>query len=312
MARNGSGTYSVVNTFVAGTAITAATHNANWTDIASEMTNSVAVDGQSTMTGPLKASSGTAAAPSHTFGSDTDTGAYRIGSNNYGIAAGGTKIVDIATTGATVTGILDATTIKQGGFALLPVGLGPLQWTGRTAPSGWVLAGATYSRSTYAALWAFASVEIAAGNTLYGVGDGSTTFTIATMDGYASVGTDASGTRIAAITDVGDTAGVSTHAISLAELPTGITSTNAGSIALSVTSANYLLGNTTTNAGSAVGGGTQLTAADPGSGAIIARATSTGTIAIGDADVTSNNTSGTAMSLIQPVRAFSYIIFAGA
>jgi hypothetical protein len=122
LSRNGSGTYSKVNTFVAGATITAASHNANWDDIASEMTNSVAVDGQSTMTGPLKAASGTVAAPGITFGSDLDSGLYRIGSNNIGIAVNGTKVADVATTGASFTGDVNATgTFKIDDVAVFPV-----------------------------------------------------------------------------------------------------------------------------------------------------------------------------------------------
>lgn len=117
MSRNGSGTMSVVNTLVSGTPITAAAHNQNYSDIASEITNSVAVDGQSTMTGPLKASSGTALAPSHTFGSDADTGAYRSASNEYSIAAGGSQIVTVSSGGLDVkTGSL-----KVAGVAKFPI-----------------------------------------------------------------------------------------------------------------------------------------------------------------------------------------------
>ncbi len=97
MARNGSGTMSIVNTFVAGNTITAAGHNQNNTDIAAEITNSVAVDGQSTLTGQLKAANGTVAAPSISFGSDLDSGLYRIGANNIGLAVDGTKVLDAST-----------------------------------------------------------------------------------------------------------------------------------------------------------------------------------------------------------------------
>lgn len=106
MARNGSGTYAKVNTFVASATITAAGHNQNWDDIALEMTNSVAVDGQSTMTGTLKLPNGTAALPAWTFGSDPDCGGYRIGANNIGISVAETKILDIASTGLSITGTL--------------------------------------------------------------------------------------------------------------------------------------------------------------------------------------------------------------
>lgn len=107
MARNGSGNYTKVNTFTAGTPITAASHNQNWDDVAAEITNSVAADGQTTMTGPLKAATGTAGAPSHSFGSDPDTGGYRSGSNEYSVAAGGVQITKVSSAG------LD---IKSGGL----------------------------------------------------------------------------------------------------------------------------------------------------------------------------------------------------
>ena len=49
---------------------------------------------------------GTAAAPALSFASDTDNGAYRIGTNNWALAAGGSKILDIGTAGLGVTGTL--------------------------------------------------------------------------------------------------------------------------------------------------------------------------------------------------------------
>jgi len=99
MSRNGSGTMSIPNTLVSGTVITASGLNTNFTDIKDEITNSVAVDGQSTMTGVLKAANGSAAAPAYTFGSDTDTGFYRISSDAIGIAAGGSSLGEFDTAG---------------------------------------------------------------------------------------------------------------------------------------------------------------------------------------------------------------------
>jgi hypothetical protein len=49
---------------------------------------------------------GSAAAPALSFASDTDNGAYRIGANNWGLAAGGSKILDIGTAGLGITGTL--------------------------------------------------------------------------------------------------------------------------------------------------------------------------------------------------------------
>jgi hypothetical protein len=106
MARNGSGTYTVPNSFTPSTTIDSSDVNQNFTDLGDEITNSVAVDGQSVMTGALKAANGAAGTPSITFGSDLNTGIYRIGSDNIGVAANGAKVLDIATTGLSITGTL--------------------------------------------------------------------------------------------------------------------------------------------------------------------------------------------------------------
>ena len=121
MARNGSGTYSIVNTFVAGNTITAAGHNQNWTDAGAEITNSLALDGQSTMTGQLKAANGTVSLPGYTFGADLDSGWYRIGANNLGLALNGAKVVDYGTAGVAVTGTFSssgAMTVTSGGLTI--------------------------------------------------------------------------------------------------------------------------------------------------------------------------------------------------
>ena len=115
MPRNGSGTMTAAQTYTTGQTITAAVINANITDIASELTNSVAKDGQTVMTGQFKASNGTAAAPSITFGSDLDTGIYRKSANKVAVALGGVEM--------------------PGAFT--PTGA-MLQYLGTTAPTGWV------------------------------------------------------------------------------------------------------------------------------------------------------------------------------
>jgi hypothetical protein len=56
--------------------------------------------------GSVHGANGTAANPSFAFNSDQNTGLYRIGLNNIGVAANGAKVLDIATTGLTVTGAL--------------------------------------------------------------------------------------------------------------------------------------------------------------------------------------------------------------
>ena len=47
--------------------------------------------------------SGVVSAPAYSFASDNDTGIYRIGANNIGIAANGTKVLDISNTAVTIT-----------------------------------------------------------------------------------------------------------------------------------------------------------------------------------------------------------------
>ena len=56
---------------------------------------------------------GTVALPAFSFTSDTDCGWYRIGANNIGCSVNGAKVLDVATTGLTITGVLKATSISE-------------------------------------------------------------------------------------------------------------------------------------------------------------------------------------------------------
>lgn len=98
---------TILYTFASGDVVSSSKNNANNTDIAAEITNSLAIDGQSIMSGQIKAANGSASAPSFTFGSDLNTGMYRKGADNVGLAAGGTEVLDITATGASITGTLD-------------------------------------------------------------------------------------------------------------------------------------------------------------------------------------------------------------
>lgn len=75
---------------------------------------------------------GTVGAPSLTFEDDADTGIYRIGANEIGIATNGAKVLDISTAGLGVTGTLSsgADTITSASANALAVGL-----TGATNPA---------------------------------------------------------------------------------------------------------------------------------------------------------------------------------
>lgn len=65
-------------------AITAQAFRANYGDVLSLL-----LDGSQTMTGALKAADGLEGSPAITFGSDLDSGFYRIGANSIGLTLGG-------------------------------------------------------------------------------------------------------------------------------------------------------------------------------------------------------------------------------
>lgn len=96
---------SIPNSFSSGTTISSSAVNANFSDVAAEITGSLPRDGQAAMTGQLKASSGSASAPSVTFGADADTGLFRKAADTLGIAAGGTEIASATSTAFTITGL---------------------------------------------------------------------------------------------------------------------------------------------------------------------------------------------------------------
>lgn len=113
MPYNGSGTFSVVYTFIPNTTISSSQMNGQFTDIASGLTNCLTRDGQSIMVGQIKAANGTVALPAYTWGTDLDTGIYRIAANNIGVAVGGAKVVDVAAAGVGVTGTFSATGVTS-------------------------------------------------------------------------------------------------------------------------------------------------------------------------------------------------------
>lgn len=129
MARNGSGTMSITNSFSANTTAESAKVNANFSDVASEITNSLPRDGQAAMTGQFKASTGTAASPSISFGSDTNTGFYRKASDTIGVVSGGSEVATIDSEGFKDTAGLLITAVPTGAM---------MMFGATTAPTGWV------------------------------------------------------------------------------------------------------------------------------------------------------------------------------
>jgi microcystin-dependent protein len=173
MPRNGSGTYTLPQSpFVAGTTISSAAVNSDLSDIATALTGSLPRDGQVGMSGALKAPDGSVAVPSLSFNNETDTGFYRAGAGQLAVSVLGVQV-----------GIFSAT-----GFSGSAVSVGTVvDFAGPTAPAKWLMCfGQNVSRTTYADLFAVIG-------TLYGTGDGSTTFGLPDLRGRLTYGGDAMG-----------------------------------------------------------------------------------------------------------------------
>jgi hypothetical protein len=169
MPRNGSGTMSVPTTFVANTPILSADVNGNFTDVASALTASLALDGQSTMTGQLKAADGSITAPGIAFGADLNTGLYRSASGTIRATCDGTNTLTLTATGATITGTLTVSGTISGVFAsgtkmLFQQTAAPTGWTKDTTHNNKalrVVSGTASSGGTVAFTTAFASQSVA-------------------------------------------------------------------------------------------------------------------------------------------------------
>lgn len=138
MPRNGSGTFTVVNSFSPDTTILSSEANANFTDVGSEITNSLPRDGQASMTGQFKAAVGTVALPGMAFGSDTDTGLYRAAADTIGVAVGGVQIASVSSLGVKA---VSGDFLDNDGIAIAATPTGAMiDYVSTTAPSGWVRA----------------------------------------------------------------------------------------------------------------------------------------------------------------------------
>ena len=171
MARNGSGTMSIINSFSASTTIESSKVNANNTDIASEITGSLPRNGEAGMTGQLKADAGTVSAPGITFSNDLNLGAYRIGTDNLGVACAGAKVLDVSATGLGVTGALDVTGALTLGTVLAVAEGGTGGGTAADARTALGLAIGTDVQAYDADLSAIAALAKTDGNII--VGDGA-------------------------------------------------------------------------------------------------------------------------------------------
>lgn len=111
--RNGSGTYTLPagNPVVVGTTIDATWANNTMTDIAAALSGSIAADGQTPMSAPLKLDGGSSSAPSLTFNAEPSVGLYRPGVGTLAFVTGGSerlRIVDGSVIIGSTTNTLEA------------------------------------------------------------------------------------------------------------------------------------------------------------------------------------------------------------
>lgn len=203
---------------VTGEVIQASQHNPPLEDLESAMSARLMRSGVAPMTGALKITDGAVGSPAVQFSSNTSTGIYKT-TNGIGVSVNGTKVAEFTSSG-----------IGRMIGELIP-------YTGLTAPDGWVLAyGQTLSRTTYADLWTFAQAEIAAGNTLFNNGNGTTTFGIGDLRGRVVAASDVMGgpaagrltTTTMTSAGLGGTGGTQTVTLTTAEMPSHYHSANIG------------------------------------------------------------------------------------
>ena len=225
MPYNGSGGFTLSSAaFTPGTVIASAAMNADLSDIATGgLSNVVTKDGQQTITGQIKFQSGSASAPSVTFGTDSTTGIYYNGTNQISIALGGTQGVtfNYNNIGSSQSGNVIGVNTPTGIVAPGIVGA-MADFAGSTAPLGWLFCfGQILNISSYPEL--FANISNAFG------GNGTTTFGIPDCRGRTTYGKDNMGgsaaNRITAAggnydgTGMGNSGGFQSHILTTTEMP---------------------------------------------------------------------------------------------
>jgi hypothetical protein len=145
----------------------------------------------------LQVDDGSASEPAFGFTADTDTGLYRVGANNVGIAVGGSKILDVSSGGVsattmTVTNLISTSVGFSGATADLSgaVTAGSLAVGGGYGSTGCTLSTAGVLQCNGAAT---TDGALTAASTVIGGGFGSTGCTLSTAgvlqcDGAATIG----------------------------------------------------------------------------------------------------------------------------
>lgn len=276
---------------MAGTVISSAAVNDDFSDIASALTGSLARNGDGGMIGQFKAIDGSIITPSISFLNDLNTGFYRPTDDQIGVVVGGVQV------GLFTSGGLQGT---------IPIGC-VLNYGGSTVPTLWAFCyGQAVSRTTYALLFAIIG-------TTYGSGDGVTTFNLPDCRGVTIVGKDDMGGVAAgrlnstyfgtAPTVLGNFGGSQSTSLSTPNLPAYTPAGTNGAISVTSTIANILRSTTHDNYTSVAG--------DAGFIQNVTNGTVTSTGAGPVFTGTAQGGTSVAFSIVQPSLVMNEIIYAG-
>lgn len=293
MPRSATGQYTLpIAAFVPGGLIKSSDHNANYGDIATALTQSLATTGVSTMTGPLIASAGLVTSPGYAFNGATKTGFYLAGANQIGWAANGVQGASFNADGSvvfngnvTIGGVLSASAIPLGTM---------VDYAGTVAPPKWLLCfGQLVSTTTYSGLFAAIGTTFGSGSGTFGIPDcrGRATFGQDNMGGSAAGRITAGGLNFDG-TVLGNSGGGQNQTLTLAQIPT-ITSTGGISV--------------TSTANAITPGASSASLSVPGSSPFYIQSLLTST---GNASLTSNTSSGP-HTILSPAIITNKIIYAG-
>lgn len=130
MPFNGSGTFTILNTFLPGTTILSTPMNSNFTDIAAGLTDCLTRDGQAGMTAQFKALAGTVGAPGISFTNDLTTGLYLSNTGEMSASAAGVRqwLIDATATrfqtGIAEMGVISPSSLSGDQNNYAPTGIG--------------------------------------------------------------------------------------------------------------------------------------------------------------------------------------------
>ncbi len=295
-----NGVYSLPSGYeaVTGEVIQASQHNPPLEDLESAVSARLMRSGVAPMTGALKIVDGAVGSPAVQFNSVNSTGFYKT-TNGIGVSVNGVKVAEFTSGG-----------VSRNLGELIP-------YTGLTAPALTVLPyGQTLSRTTYADLWAFAQAEIAAGNTFYNNGNGTTTFGISDLRGIVVAGKDNMGGsaagRISLATSgmngnvLGATGGEQVHILAASAMPVHAHTGSTGGMTANTTHDHSVV--TPATPAGVVNGADKLVFLFENT----PTATSTVNLDHGHNFTTNNAGSGGAHNNIQPTIICNYILYAGA